>query len=107
MPITRGTTPWIAFALPVDITEDNIAEAYITIAQDGNVIADRALSEGQLRIDDEKDIVAAKLTQDDTLLLSADKITSAQLRFVDTDGEAYATEIITYNTYAILHEGVI
>lgn len=107
MPITRGTTPWIMFTLPVDIAEDNIAEAYITIAQDGNVIADRALSEGQLRIDDENDIVAAKLTQNDTLLLSADKITSAQLRFVGIDGEAYATEIITYNTYDILHEGVI
>ena len=107
MAITRGTTPLIAFTLPIEITKDQIKEAYLTVAQDKRVIVDKKLSAEELVVDDATATIAGKLTQVDTSLLTANKIAEMQIRFVDVRGEAYATEITTWNVYDILHEGVI
>ena len=107
MAITRGTSPWIMFTLPIEITKDQIKEAFLTVSQEKRIVADKRLGANELAVDDETSTIAGKLSQVDTLLLSADKITEAQIRFVDVNDDAYATDIITYNTYDILHQGVI
>ena len=107
MAITRGTTPLIAFTLPIEVKRDEIAEAWLTVSQNKRPVVDRNLSANELAVDDVTSTIAAKLTQVDTIVLSADKIAEVQIRFVLKNGEAYATDIISKNVYDVLHEGVI
>lgn len=107
MAITRGTTPLIAFTLPIEITKDQIKEAFLSVSQEKRLVVDKRLGANELAVDDVTATIAGKLKQVDTLLLTADKIAEVQIRFVDINDEAYATEIKTYNVYDILHEGVI
>lgn len=107
MAITRGTTPLIAFTLPIEITKEEIKEAILTVSQEKRRIVDKKLNANELVVDNETATIAGKLTQMDTLLLSADKIAEVQIRFADKNNEAYATDIITYNVYDVLYEGVI
>lgn len=107
MAITRGTTPLVAFTLPIEITKEEIKEAILTVSQEKRRIVDKILSANELVVDNATATIAGKLSQVDTLLLSADKIAEVQIRFVDLHEDSYATDIITYNVYDILHEGVI
>lgn len=107
MAITRGTSPWILFTLPIEIKREQIKEAWLTVSQDKRPVTTKKLTEDELAVDDETSTIGGHLSQVDTLLLSPDKITETQMRFIDTSNESYATEIITYNTYDVLQEGVI
>lgn len=107
MAITRGTTPLIAFTLPIEITKDQIKEAYLTVSQDRREIVNKRLNANELAVDDVTATIAGKLSQVDTLLLNPDKIAAVQIRFKDINDEAYATDIITYNVYDVLHVEVI
>ena len=79
----------------------------LTVSQNKRPVVDRNLSANELAVDDVTSTIAAKLTQVDTIVLSADKIAEVQIRFVLKNGEAYATDIISRNVYDVLHEGVI
>lgn len=107
MAITRGTTPLIAFTLPIEITKDQIKEAYLTVSQDRREVVNKRLTANELAVDDVTATIAGKLSQVDTLLLDPDKIAAVQIRFKDMHDDAYATEIITYNVYDVLHVEVI
>lgn len=107
MAITRGTSPWILFTLPIEITRDQIKDAWLTVSQEKRPITTKKLTADELAVDDATSTIGGHLSQVDTLLLSANKITETQIRFVDITGESYATDIVTYNTYDILQEGVI
>ena len=107
MAITRGTTPLIAFTLPIEITKDQIKEAYLTVSQDRREIVNKRLNANELAVDDVTATIAGKLSQVDTLLLNPDKIAAVQIRFKDINDDAYAKEIITYNVYDVLHVEVI
>lgn len=127
--ITRGTTPYHSFVLPLK-TED-ISEVYITYLQNREVILDKVLSESEaieiIDIDDEyenasmneplEDFVPSceltiHLTQEDTLKFhfypAAEKnIAVIQIRVLTTEGEAYASEPIHERIFGILKDGVI
>lgn len=127
--ITRGTTPYHSFVLPLK-TED-ISEVYITYLQNREVILDKVLSESEaieiVDIDDEyenasmneplEDFVPSceltiHLTQEDTLKFhfypAAEKnIAVIQIRVLTTEGEAYASEPIHERIFGILKDGVI
>ena len=124
--ITRGTTPYHSFVLPLK-TED-ISEVYITYLQNNNIILDKSISDVQIvDIEDEyenasmneplEDYVPSceltiHLTQEDTLKFhfypAAEKnIAVIQIRVLTTEGEAYASEPIHERIFGVLKDGVI
>ena len=124
--ITRGTTPYHSFVLPLK-TED-ISEVYITYLQNNNIILDKSISDVQIvDIEDEYENASMNepledyipsceltihLTQEDTLKFhfypAAEKnIAVIQIRVLTTEGEAYASEPIHERIFGILKDGVI
>lgn len=124
--ITRGTTPYHSFILP--LTADQISAAYITYLQNNVVILDKSIED--IIIEDiandsdntaineelEESIPSSQLTihltQEDTLKFhfypAAEKnLAVIQIRILTTDGEAYASEPITERIFGILKDGVI
>lgn len=96
----RGTTPTLEFILPFDTSL--ISEAYVTLAQAGDVVLDKPLSECAL--DGNK--MTVKLTQGDTLKLKTGLI-EIQIRAKTIDGDAIASDIILTSAQKILKDGVI
>lgn len=125
--ITRGTTPYHSFVLP--LTTEEISEVYITYLQNGEVILDKSIGDEIeiINIQDEfenasmneplEDFVPSceltvHLTQEDTLKFhfypAAEKnIAVIQIRVLTTEGEAYASEPIHERIFGILKDGVI
>lgn len=124
--ITRGTTPYHSFILP--LTADQISAAYITYLQNNVVILDKSIED--IIIEDiandsdntaineelEESIPSSQLTihltQEDTLKFhfypAAEKnLAVIQIRILTIDGEAYASEPITERIFGILKDGVI
>lgn len=81
----RGTTPTFEFTLPM--LTDEIAAGYITFAQDGSVVIDKALADCTCA----GSTVTLHLTQEETLKLSQNTRTELQMRVRTTGGEALAT----------------
>ena len=97
----RGTTPKLEFSLPFDTSE--IAEAFVTLSQNDQVIVDKALADCKC----DKRKLSVRLTQEDTLKLSCDCITDIQIRVRTKGGDALASNIMREDTYKILKDGVI
>jgi hypothetical protein len=97
----RGTTPTLEFFLPFDISL--LAEAFVTLAQNGTVVVDKSLKDCECS----GECLKVQLTQNDTLKLD-DKIhTEIQIRAKTMMGEALASNIFTCDTGRILKDGVI
>ena len=124
--ITRGTTPYHSFVLPLK-TED-ISQVYITYLQNNEVILDKSISDVEIAdIENEyenasmneplEDFISSceltiHLTQEDTLKFhfypAAEKnVAVVQIRVLTTEGEAYASEPIHERIFGVLKEGVI
>lgn len=99
--IIRGTTPTLEFVIP--FATDMLAEAYVTLTQDGTVLVDKPLDECHC----DGDQLSVKLTQEETLKLQCDCITEIQIRAKTLGGEAIASQIIRVQTGRILKDGVI
>lgn len=96
----RGTTPTLEFVLPFDT--NLLAEAYVTLAQIGDVVLDKPLSECTL----DGDKMTVKLTQEDTLKLKTGQV-EIQIRAKTIDGDVIASDIILTSAQKILKDGVI
>lgn len=128
--ITRGTTPYHSFVLPLSL--DSISELYITYLQNDEVILDKSLSDDSVSLVEvesnlenasmeeilteeskEKETkVTVHLTQEDTLKFTfypaAEKnIAVIQIRVLTSDGEAYASNPIQERIFGVLKDGVI
>ena len=124
--ITRGTTPYRSFVLP--LTTDQISAAYITYLQNNVVILDKSIEDMTIEdIADNLDTTTTNeeseefvpssqltihLTQEDTLKFhfypAAEKnLAVIQIRILTTDGEAYASNPVTERIFGILTDGVI
>ena len=128
--ITRGTTPYHSFVLPLSL--DSISELYITYLQNDEVILDKSLSDDSVSLievesnlenasmeeilteeSEEKETkVTVHLTQEDTLKFTfypaAEKnIAVIQIRVLTSDGEAYASNPIQERIFGVLKDGVI
>ena len=130
--ITRGTTPYHSFIIPM-VPED-IKKIYITYLQNGKVVFNKTEEDADItpiitKIDnanidevgengEEGEIevintqVTLHLTQSDTLKLkfypAAEKnIVVIQLRILDINDEAYASEVIRERVFGVLKDGVI
>lgn len=124
--ITRGTTPYHSFVLPLK-TED-ISQVYITYLQNNEVVLDKSISDVEIAdIENEYENASMNepledfepsceltihLTQEDTLKFhfypAAEKnVAVVQIRVLTTEGEAYASEPIHERIFGVLKEGVI
>ena len=129
--IVRGTTPYHTFIVPMQA--ESIEEVYITYLQNNEVVLDKdktsvtiedvVLDTENAEIDDtelieeEEEVVPTSqitlhLTQEDTLKFkffpAAEKnIAVVQLRILDTNGEAYASDPVHERIFGVLKDGVI
>jgi hypothetical protein len=102
--IYRGTTPPLTFEVPFDPATSK--KIWITFSQDDKEIF--TINKEDCAFDG--NIINVTLTQEQTLLLSADYYVQMQIR-VSFDGEdfdeAQASEIVTAEIKEILKDGVI
>lgn len=99
----RGTTPDYVLTLDgVDLTGQ---KAYVTIKQ-GSKKLTKSGDEISVSVDEHGSAIAFSLTQLNTLGLSAGSA-SVQVRFIDAQGVARATEIAILNISDVLLEKVI
>ena len=125
--ITRGTTPYHNFILP--LSSSDIDKIYVTYFQNGEILFERDNSTIELRdVDltdnasvtdyDDDEVLEAycqasiHLTQEETLSLkfypAAEKnILWIQIRVLTTDGEAYASEPLRERIYGVFKNTVI
>lgn len=99
----RGTTP--DYILTIDGYDLSDKTVFVTISQNGQKLT-KTNSELSIAADESGSTIAFVLSQRDTLRL---KVGSAevQVRFIDADGTAWATEIATLTVSKVLLERVI
>ena len=130
--IVRGTTPYHTFIVPM--ASESIDEVYITYLQNNEVVLDKdktaviiedivfetenaEVDDTELVEEEKEEIAPASqitlhLTQEDTLKFkffpAAEKnVAVVQLRILDTDGEAYASDPVHERIFGVLKDGVI
>lgn len=129
--IVRGTTPYHTFIVPM--ASESIEEVYITYLQNNEVVLDKdkttvtiedveletenaEVNDTELTEEETEAIptsqITLHLTQEDTLKFkfypAAEKnIAVVQLRILDTNGEAYASDPMQERIFGVLKDGVI
>jgi len=124
--ITRGTTPYHSFILP--LAASDIQEIYVTYLQNDEVILDKGKNDVDITdLDMDTDnasmenleenegafsTVGIHLTQEDTLKFhfypaAIKNIAVIQIRVLDSNGEAYASDPIKERIFGVLKDGVI
>ena len=130
--IVRGTTPYHTFIVPM--ASESIEEVYITYLQNNEVVLDKdktsvtiedveletenaEVNDTELAEEEETEVIPTSqitlhLTQEDTLKFkfypAAEKnIAVVQLRILDTNGEAYASNPVQERIFGVLKDGVI
>lgn len=99
--LIRGTTPTMEFELPFDT--NIISQLYVTITQCNKIIIDKDIESCFL----DGNFIKCRLTQEDTLALSAKREVEIQIRVLTNAGDALASIPITESVTKILKEGVI
>lgn len=97
----RGTTPTLKFALPFDASL--IAAGNVSIAQNGNVIIDRAKRDWVISGRE----VKITLAQQETLQLQPNTNVEIQMRIRLADGTALASKIFSLTAERVLKDGEI
>lgn len=107
----QGTTPIVTLDVAQDFDDCNV---YVTIDQGGTQITKASRESADIEItkhyDDAGNFdyskVALYLTQSETLGLEVGKV-RVQIRWIDTDGNAYATDIDSFKVKESLLQEVI
>ena len=99
----RGTTPTLIFNLPFD--PSSLTEVFITFVQDKEMKVEKTIQDCDLL--SEERAIKCKLTQEETLVLDADKYVQIQIRAKMKDGTAVASDIIETFVAKILKDGEI
>lgn len=100
--IVRGTTPSIRFTFNAIQTTD-ITVAVLTVFQNGEVLFEKSLSDGNVG----EGYIEWALTQEETLGMSPDRTVNIQCRYKLNDGSAYATQNYELTPYDVINEEVI
>lgn len=101
----RGTTPTLCFSLLSLNKVVNVSEMWITLR---NLIQEftYTLEDENVRFEQDQGKVYVTLSQEETLMLNPGKM-KCQIRYLDKNGFAYATECKTVDVNDILADGVI
>ena len=98
--MTRGTTPTLTFALPIDA--NTVTACNIALAQCGKVIISRDL--GGVEIDGQQ--IKMTLTEEETLRLHANVELQIQIR-VGVGESRMASQVFQVSVEKILQEGIL
>ena len=116
----RGTTPLHKFYIDADLSDVEVL--YITYSQNGDVVLEKSLEDGDVVLDAEKKMITTRLTQAETLLFESDddyytnsgfakslgsKNVKVQVRWRTRLDRAYATDIVVTSVNEILKDGEI
>lgn len=97
----RGTTPTNTIAVDLDLRNMTV---FVTYSQGDNVLFEKTNED--MTIDEDK--ITITLSQADTLKLSArTRTVFVQIRAIDSEGNAVASNIMTTTADAILKDGEI
>ena len=99
----RGTTP--DYILSIDGHDLSNKTVFVTIRQ-GQIKITKSNQELSISTDSEGSTIAFVLSQKDTLALQEGNA-EVQVRFIDSDGVALATEIAPVQVKRVLYERVI
>lgn len=105
MTITRGTTPELFCVIPAEISVDNVKEIWISIAQTGEVIIDRKLSDGGIVINVPN--LTFRLTQEESLKFRTFSSAYCGVRILLNDGTALASKKEEITISDVIKGGVI
>ena len=108
----RGSTPIVTITVPNQDFDD--CNVYVTIDQDGNQVTKASRTSEDIEItknyDDEGELlssdIAVYLTQEETMQFAVGNA-EVQIRWIDTNGNAYVTDIDKIKLERTLLEGVI
>lgn len=108
----RGSTPIVTITVPNQDFDD--CNVYVTIDQDGNQVTKASRTSEDIEItknyDDEGELlssdIAVYLTQSETMQFAVGKA-EVQVRWIDTNENAYVTDISKFKLERTLLEGVI
>lgn len=99
--ITRGTTPVNTFAIPAD--KMAVADVLITYSQNGSKVIEKEMSDCEVG----DYYVSTKLTQEETLMLSAASPLQIQLKVKTGDEEVIVSEELVIGVKDCLNEEVM
>lgn len=102
MIVIRGTTPSITFTI-TQVRIADIAVAYMTMKQSGQLLLEKDLSEATTG----DKMLTWDLSQSETLGIDPQATVSVQLRYRTNAGKAYASKIYNVPGYQILKDGEI
>lgn len=100
----RGTTPRVTVTAPIDLTPMTV---YLTFKQGS---AEATLTNADFEAfayADGKTTISASLTQEQTLAFEAGERVRVQVRAVQADGTAIASNIASVRVDGLLHDGEI
>lgn len=98
----RGTTPTLNIRFKENLEDLDISAFYISFKQNNEIKLEKELSDININVN----IVSLTLTQEETLLFTANDIIQIQCRYKIGE-KAYATKIIKTVFEPTLKEGVI
>lgn len=99
----RGTTPTIVYNVNSEIDLNSMVQIWAVFK---SKIKEVCKDITELEVDNDKKTVIARLTQEETLQFH-DESVETQLRFLSSDGKAYASDITRLKVKNILKGGVI
>lgn len=102
--MVRGTTPSIVFSVNESFNLATIKELWLTLK---NNVHERTFTKSEVTIHQQRHTITVTLTQEETLAFKVLDDCEAQIRFLDLDDKAYATNIVKIRVDRILKEGVI
>ena len=101
----RGTTPTLVYNINSDseLNLSSMKQIWVTLK---NLCYEKTYEKKELIINDEEKKIEIKLTQEDTLRFTKGSV-KTQIRFLDENDSAYASNIEEVDINNILKEGVI
>lgn len=104
----RGTTPSITFRINNSFELTHIKQVWVTFK---SKFAEITYDIDHVELDLENNMIRVQMSQEDTLAFTMkgkyiEKV-EAQMRFLDDEDKAFASNIVTVDMLRILKEGVI
>lgn len=95
--VTRGTTPNLIFRVPFKVT--SIVELLGTFTQSGKIIEGMEKHLADVEVNEEKNSVCIRLTEDETLALDPDKDLVYDMKVLLNSGDVVASRKIYMEVY--------
>lgn len=99
----RGTTPTLIYNVNSNLDLNGMLQIWVTLK---NLMYEKTFGKDNIIIDNENKTITVELSQEDTLLFNGKEV-NTQIRFLDSTGKAYASNIEKIELNNILKEGVI